>query len=299
MSRTPHPDLCGQELRYHVIVEKPAKKPTNYTNAWTEAKHLMYHHRWNLALGFGLMLISRVAGLVLPTTSKFFIDNVVRQGHTELLPKLAMAGGAATLVQAITSFANSQVISVTAQRAITDMRKQVMEHVAHLPVRYFDSTQTGILIARVMNDAEGIRNLVGTGLIELVGGLFTAVIALGVLFYLNWRLTAAILLVLAAFGGAMSVAFTKLRPLFRERGKITAEITGRLAETLGGIRIVKAYTAERREQLVFAKGAHKLFRNIAKSITGVSATGAFATLVIGAVGVLMMIVGGNSVVDRK
>jgi ABC-type multidrug transport system fused ATPase/permease subunit len=278
---------------------KSPKKPTNYTNAWTEAKFLMWQHRWNLALGFGLMLISRVCGFVLPTTSRYFIDDVVRQGHKELLPKLALAGGLATLVQAITAFANSQVISVTAQRAITDMRKKVMVHVAHLPVRYFDSTQTGVLISRVMNDAEGIRNLVGTGLIELVGGLFTAVIAMGVLLYLNWKLTTAILLVLAAFGGAMSLAFTKLRPLFRDRGKITAEITGRLAETLGGIRIVKAYTAERREQLVFAKGAHKLFRNIAKSITGVSATGAFATLVIGAVGVLMLIVGGNAVVDQK
>jgi ABC-type multidrug transport system fused ATPase/permease subunit len=246
---------------------KSPKKPTNYTNAWAEAKSLMHHHRWNLALGFGLMLISRVAGFVLPTTSRYFIDDVITKGHTYLLPRLALAGGLATLVQAITAFANSQVISVTAQRAITDMRKKVMEHVAHLPVRYFDSTQTGVLISRVMNDAEGIRNLVGTGLIEMIGGLFTAIIALGVLFYLNWRLTAAILLVLGAFGGAMSVAFTKLRPLFRDRCKITAEITGRLAETLGGIRIVKAYTAERREQLVFAKGAHKLFRNIAKSIT--------------------------------
>jgi ABC-type multidrug transport system fused ATPase/permease subunit len=277
---------------------KSPKKPTNYTNAWTEAKFLMYHHRGNLAIGFGLMLISRVAGLVLPTTSKYFIDNVITQGHTYLLPRLALAGGCATLVQAVTAFTNSQVISVTAQRAITDMRKKVMEHVAHLPVRYFDSTQTGILISRVMNDAEGIRNLVGTGLIELVGGLFTAIIAMGVLFYLNWRLTIAILAVLAVFGVAMSLAFTKLRPLFRDRGKITAEITGRLAETLGGIRIVKAYTAERREQLVFAKGAHRLFRNIAKSITGVSATGAFATLVIGAVGVLMMLVGGNAVIHK-
>jgi ABC-type bacteriocin/lantibiotic exporter with double-glycine peptidase domain len=276
---------------------KPSKKPTNYTNAWSEAKFLMYHHRWNLALGFGLMLISRVCGFVLPTTTKYFIDDVVNKGHIYLLPRLALAGGAATLVQALTAFANSQVISVTAQRAITDMRKQVMEHVAHLPVRYFDSTQTGILISRVMNDAEGIRNLVGTGLIEMVGGIFTAIIAIGVLFYLNWLLTTAILVVLAIFGGAMSVAFTKLRPLFRDRGKITAEITGRLAETLGGIRIVKAYTAERREQLVFAKGVHKLFRNIAKSITGVSATGAFATLVIGTVGVLMMLVGGTAVVD--
>ena len=191
------------------------------------------------------------------------------------------------------------MISVTAQKAITTMRKDVMHHVARLPVRYFDSTQTGILISRVMSDAEGVRNLVGTGIIELVGGLFTAIIALGVLFYLNWSLTASILVVLAAFGGAMAVAFTKLRPLFRERGKITADITGRLAETLGGIRIVKAYTAERREELVFAKGVHKLFRNIAASISGVSATAAFSTLVIGTVSVLMLTVGGKAIIAGK
>ncbi len=287
-------------LRYHRSVDpKPAKKPTNYTNAWAEAKLLMFQHRWNLTLGFSLMLVSRVAGLVLPTTTKYFIDDVINKGHVELLSKLALAGGGATLIQAATAFANSQVISVTAQRAITDMRKKVMEHVARLPVRYFDSTQTGILISRVMNDAEGIRNLVGTGLIELTGGLFTAIIAMGVLFYLNWRLTSAILVVLLAFGGAMSLAFTKLRPLFRERGKITADITGRLAETLGGIRVVKAYTAERREELVFAKGVHKLFRNIAKSITGISATGSFATLVIGTVGVVMMTIGGSAVVHKQ
>jgi subfamily B ATP-binding cassette protein MsbA len=268
----------------------------NYANAWPEARRLMWHHRRNLSIGFVLMLISRVAGLVLPTTSKYLIDNVVGRHQYQLLPWLALAGGCATIVQAGTSFTLSQVISVTAQKAITDMRKSVMHRVARLPVRYFDSTQTGILISRIMNDAEGIRNLVGTGIIELVGGLFSAVIAMGVLFYLNWRLTSAILVVLAAFGAAMAVAFTKLRPLFRDRGKITADITGRLAETLGGIRIVKAYTAERREELVFAKGVHKLFRNIAKSISGVSATSAFSVLVIGAVGVLMLTVGGRSVI---
>jgi len=172
-----------------------------------------------------------------------------------------------------------------------------MIHVEHLPVRYFDSTQTGILISRVMNDTESIRNLVGTGIVELVGGVFTAALAMGVLFYLNWRLTLAILVVLAAFGVAMSLAFTRLRPLFRERGKIQAEITGRLAESLGGIRIVKAYTAEKREEIVFSKGVHRLFRNIAKSISGVSATSSFASLVIGAVGVLMIIFGGRAIIQ--
>ena len=180
-------------------------------------------------------------------------------------------------MQALTSFALSQMLGVAAQRAITDMRKRVQAHVMRLPVRYFDSTQTGVLISRIMTDAEGIRNLVGTGLVQLVGGIVTAVIGLGVLFYLNWRLTVVTLVVLALFGGGMAYAFKRLRPLFRERGKINAEVTGRLTEALGGIRIVKTYTAEKREEIVFTKGVHRLFRNIAQSMTGVSATTAGST----------------------
>ena len=179
------------------------------------------------------------------------------------------------------------------------MRKRVQAQVARLPVSYFDSTQTGQLISRIMNDAEGIRNLVGTGLVQLSGSLVTAVVALCVLFWLNWRLTAITVVVLATFAGALSFAFKRLRPLFRERGEITARLTGRLAESLGGIRIVKAYTAEKREALTFARGAHKLFRNIAKSMTGVSATSAFSSLVIGAVGVVLILVGGRSVVNGQ
>jgi subfamily B ATP-binding cassette protein MsbA len=166
-----------------------------------------------------------------------------------------------------------------------------------LPVRYFDSTQTGVLISRVMNDAEGIRNLVGTGLVQLVGSMVTAVFALGALLYLNWHLTLVTLLVLAAFGGAMSYAFRTLRPLFRERGKITAEVTGRLNQALGGVRVVKTYTAERREDLVFTKGAHRLFRNIAKSMTGVSGTTAFSSVVVGAIGIVLILVGGRAIVN--
>jgi subfamily B ATP-binding cassette protein MsbA len=146
-----------------------------------------------------------------------------------------------------------------------------------------------------MTDAEGIRNLVGTGLVQLTGSILTASIAMCVLLYLNWKLTTVTILILGAFGGGMATAFKRLRPLFRERGQINAEVTGRLAESLGGVRIVKAYTAEKREELVFAKGAHKLFRNVAKSLTGVSAITAFSSLVIGATGIAMMLIGGNSI----
>ena len=244
------------------------------------------------------MLVSRVAGLVLPLISKTLIDEVIGKNRVELLSTLAWAAAGATVVQAITSFGLSQILGVAAQKAITDMRRRVEEHVMRLPVRYFDKTQTGVLIARVMNDAEGIRNLVGTGLVQLAGSIVTAVLALGFLLYLNWHLTVVIILVLAAFGGAMGYAFKTLRPLFRERGQINAEVTGRLNQALGGVRVVKTYTAERREDLVFTKGAHRLFRNIAKSMTGVSATTAFSSVIVGAIGVVMIIVGGNAIVAK-
>ena len=276
--------------------EDPAKKkPVDYANAWPEAKALIAAHKGRLSLGLVIMLINRVAGLVLPASSKYLIDDVIGKQRTELLVPLALAAGAATLVQAVTSFGLSQILGVAAQRAITDMRRRVEAHVARLPVRYFDSTKSGVLISRIMTDAEGIRNLVGNGLVQLAGSLVTAVLALAYLFYLSWQLTLANIFALGAFGFAMATAFSRLRPIFRERGKINAEVTGRLNETLGGIRIVKTYTAEKREELVFTKGAHRLFRNVASSITGVSAITAFSTAVIGIIGVIMIIVGGRAI----
>ena len=256
---------------------------------------MVWAHRRRLALGLVLMLVSRLAGLVLPASSKWLIDEVVGKGRADLLLPLALAAGVATAVQAVTSFVLSQILGVAAQRAITDMRKRVQAKVLRLPVRYFDSTQTGVLVSRIMTDAEGIRNLVGTGLVQLVGGMVTAAMGLTILFWLNWGLTTITILVLALFGSGMAYAFKTLRPLFRERGKINAEVTGRLTEALGGIRVVKSYTAEKREEIVFARGAHKLFRNIAQSMTGVSATTAGSTLVVGIVGVLMIGFGGRAI----
>ena len=276
-------------------MEPPKKKGVSASAAWREARSLLWAHRRRLTMGLTLMLVSRLAGLVLPASSKYLIDEVLGKGRADLLPLIALAAGAATLVQAATSFVLSQILGVAAQRAITDMRTRVQARVMHLPVRYFDSTQTGVLVSRIMSDAEGIRNLVGTGLVQLVGGLVTAVMGLSVLFWLNWHLTVITILVLAAFGGGMAYAFRTLRPLFRERGKINAEVTGRLTEALGGIRVVKSYTAEKREEIVFTKGAHRLFRNIAKSMTGVSATTAGSTVIVGIVGVLMIWLGGNAI----
>ena len=272
-----------------------ARRSVDYSAAWREARDLIWARAGRLSLGLGLMLVNRLSGLVLPATSKFLVDNVIGKQQHDLLVPLALAAGGATIVQAITSFSLSQVLGVAAQRAITDMRRSVQEHVSRLPVRYFDSTQTGVLISRIMTDAEGIRNLVGTGLVQLLGGLVTASIALGVLFYLNWRLTLLTIVVLAVFGGIMAYAFMKLRPLFRERGQINAEVTGRLGQALGGIRVVKAYTAEKREQIVFTHGVHRLFRNVARSLTGVSAISAASTVIVGLIGVVMIIVGGRSI----
>ena len=277
-------------------MEPPKKKKVSADAAWRESRALLYAYRWRLLLGLFLMLVNRAAGLVLPAIPKWLIDHALKEARTDLLLPLALAALAATIVQATTGFALSQLLGVAAQRAVTDLRRRVAEHVLRLPIRSFDATQTGILISRIMNDAEGVRNLVGTGLVQLVGGIMTAVVAIGVLFYLNWQLTSIIVLLLGAFGGGMAVAFTRLRPLFRERGKIQAEVTGRLTETLGGIRIVKSYVAERREQLTFTRGVHRLFRNVASSMTGISAVGSLTTTIVGLVGALMIMVGGRSII---
>ncbi|MBL8996661.1 MAG: ABC transporter ATP-binding protein/permease [Gemmatimonadales bacterium] len=255
----------------------------------------MRQHRTALGAGLALMLVNRLAGLVLPGSVKWIIDEVLTKGRLELLTPIAVAAGVATLLQASSSFALSQVISVAAQRAITELRRRVQAHILRLPVTFFDATQSGILITRVMTDAEGIRNLIGTGIIQLVGGLVTASLALAYLFWLNWFLTACTLGFLAIFGGVMAYAFAKLRPVFRERSKIQAEVSGRLGQAMGGVRVVKVYTAEKREEIVFTHGAHRLFRNIASTITGTSAIGAVSTVIIGAVGVLILTVGGRAV----
>jgi ABC-type multidrug transport system fused ATPase/permease subunit len=275
--------------------DKLPKKAVNYASAWAEARRIIWKSRWRLLLGSILLLISRLAGMVLPLSTKYIGDEVFVNQRYELIKWIALAIMIATLVQASTSFALSQILGVAAQRAITDMRRRVQAHIERLPISYFDSTQSGQLISRIMNDADGIRNLVGTGSGQIVGSVVTVVISVAVLFYLNWQLTIATLIVLLIFGGAMLYAFKVLRPVFRERGELTAQVSGRLGESLGGIRIVKAYTAEKREELSFARGAHRLFRNIAKTVTGVSAISSFSSVIIGAVAVIMIVIGGNAV----
>ena len=277
------------------MAEEKKKKKINYSGAWAEARKIIWNARWRLLLGSGLLLISRLAGMVLPASTKYIGDDIFTNKNYGLIKWVALAIGVSTLIQGVTSFVLSQILGVAAQRAITEMRKRVQAHIERLPISYFDSTQSGQLISRIMNDAEGIRNLVGTGLGQILGSVVTASISIGVLFYLNWQLTLATVVVLMIFGAALLYAFKVLRPVFRERGEITAEVTGRLGESLGGIRIVKAYTAEKREELSFARGAHKLFRNVAKTVTGVSAISSFSAVIIGAVAVVMIVLGGNAV----
>ena len=282
------------------MASTPSKKPKYDTKrAWAEARALLWEHRRSVGIGMALMLVSRAASFVLPLTPKYLFDEVMAKQRYELLWPIALVGFGATLINAITSFALSQIVSVAAQQAIAKLREDVQAHLIRLPVRFFDSTKSGVLVSRVMNDPEGIRNLVGTGLIQLVGGFVSALGALVVLLYLNWRLTSATVLFLAIFGVGMSIAFKRLRPIFRERSIITAEVTGRLTETIGGIRLIKVYTAEERERQVFKVGVQRLFANVAKTITGTSVTSALSVAVIGMVSVLIIIVGGRDLIAGR
>jgi len=271
------------------------KKKVKFSDVREEAWALIRAHRAPLLTGLVLMVIGRLASFVLPASSKFLIDTVLGEGRADLLVPLALAAGAATVVQAAASFGLAKVVSVAAQRAIRDMRAVLHAHVIHLPVRFFDSTKSGALISRVMNDPEGIRNLVGTGLVQLVGGVFTAVLALGVLLWINWTLTLGAIALLLLFAGIMAFAFRRLRPIFRQRWEIQEEVTGRLGEAMGGVRLVKVYTAEDREERLFSEGADRLFRNIASTITGTSAVTALSGVIVGGVGVLIMVVGGRAI----
>jgi subfamily B ATP-binding cassette protein MsbA len=276
----------------------PKGKPKYDTKrAWAEARALIWEHRTSVTVGLVLMIFSRAAGFVLPYSTKYVLDDVLPNRDIRMLGYIALAGLAATIVQSITGYALSQVVSVAAQQAIARLREEVQGHLIRLPVKFFDSTKSGVLVSRVMSDPEGIRNLIGTGLIQLTGGIVSAIAALGVLFYLNWRLTAATIVFLAMFGVVMSIAFKRLRPIFRERSVITAEVTGRLTETLGGIRLIKVYTAEEREKAVFGQGVQKLFQNIAKTITGTSLTGTLGLAVVGVIGLIAMYVGGRDVIN--
>ncbi len=250
-----------------------------------------------LAVGFVLMAAGRTAGLVLPASTKVLIDEVVAKSRNDLLAPLLLAIGAATLVQAATSFALAQLLSKGAQRLIAELRTKVQSHVTRLPVAYFDGQKTGNLVSRVMNDVEGIRNLVGTGVVELAGGLLTALLALGLMVTLSPVLTGLTLLFLGAFVAGLFAALGSLRPIFRERSKIHGEVSGRLTETFAGIRVVKGYHGETREDAVFGTGVARLLSNVLRTITGMSALSAGATVLLGGVGAAVMWVGTRQILS--
>ncbi len=272
-----------------------SKKKVRLRDVRREARELVVAQRGPLTLGLVLMVIGRLAAFVLPASSKFVIDYVIGEGRADLLVPIALAAGGATIVQAGASFGLARIVSVAAQRAIRDMRTTVQAHVMRLPVSFFDSTKSGTLITRIMNDAEGIRNLVGTGLVNLIGGFITATLALGVLLWLNWAMTIGAIVLLSIFAVVIGWSMKRLRPVFRERYQIQAEVTGRLGEALGGVRLLKIYVAEDRERGVFHDGVDRLFRTIATTITGTSAVTAFSTVVVGTISVLIMIVGGRAI----
>ena len=258
----------------------------------------MWRYRRTLAVGFVLMVINRVSSFVLPGTSKWLIDEVIGNDQMELLMPLALVAVGATIVQAGTSYLLSNVIGIAAQKAIMETRQRIHDHVIHLPARFFERHKSGELISRVMSDPEGVRNLMGTGIVMLVGGVLTAILALIILFVLYWQLTLIICVILATFGGFMAYAFRALRPIFRKRQKIRSEITGALGETLGGIWLVKAYGAEGREQGKFNDGVIQLFRLISKTIRGTSATVTLGTVIVGIIGALMIVLGGRAIAEN-
>jgi ABC-type multidrug transport system fused ATPase/permease subunit len=274
---------------------KAEKKPKiqRLKAVWPEVWKLMRPRRALLTLGLVLMAVNKLAGFVLPYSSKFLIDNVVGKHQLGLLKPLVVAVLTATVIQGITSFSLTQLLSKAAQRLIADLRQQVQVHVSRLPVAYYDANKTGALVSRIMSDVEGVRNLLGTGLVDFVGGILAAGIALVLLLKISVPLTLIAVGSLGCFAIALNQAFSTIRPIFRERGKINAEVTGRLTESLGGVRVIKGYHAEQREEKIFAAGVRRLLDNVMRTLTATSLMSLSASLLLGVVGAATMYIGGR------
>ena len=278
--------------------EQPKRKP-DLKKVLPEVWKLVRPRRFLLLFGLVLVFIKSGASLVLPYTTKFLVDRVFGQHHARLLLPLVGIVFAATAVQATTSYALTQLLSKAAQRMITELREQVQQHIGKLPVSFYDSNRTGVMVSRIMTDVEGIRNLVGTGIIEFIGGIVTAVVAFVILVRSSASMTLVLFAVLLVFVFILQKAFKTIRPIFRERGKINAEVTGRLTESLGGVRVVKGYHAEEREAGVFSAGVNRLLANVISSLTATSLLALSATAVLGVVGGLVMFFGGHEVLVHK
>ena len=259
----------------------------------------MRPRRGLLLLGFGLMVINRLSGLVLPASTKFLIDNVINKRQIHLLYPLVGVVLGATLIQAITSYSLTQTLSKAAQKLITELRSRVQEHIGRLPVAYYDSNKTGMLVSRIMSDVEGVRNLLGTGLIDFTGGILTAVIAFVLLFRISPLMTTIAFGLLMLFSLVLRRAFKVIRPIFRERAKINAAVTGRLTESLGGVRVIKGYHAEQREHSVFVEGVNRLLNNVLKSLTATSLLSLSAAALMGVIGAIVMLMGAHLILAGK
>ncbi len=278
--------------------QKPAKPKFSWKllpDVWA----LIKPRQGILALGFVLMAINRVSGLVLPASSKYFLDNVIGKKEAYLLTPIVLSILAATTIQGLTSFTLTQLLSKSAQRMITELRRQIQAHIGHLPVSFYDANKTGVLVSRIMNDVEGIRNLIGTGLVDFVGGLMTAVFALIYLLHASATMTGVAFSIILVFGLGISQAFKTIRPIFRARPKITGEVTGRLTESLSGVRVVKGYHAEAREEGIFSAGVQRLLDNVLKTLTATSLMSLSGATLMGIVGALMYEFGGHAILTAK
>jgi subfamily B ATP-binding cassette protein MsbA len=281
------------------VAKSPAtsKKPKNAWKNLPDVWALIKPRRGLLALGFVLMAINRVSGLVLPASTKYFVDNVIGKREVGLLTPIVLGVLGATVLQGLTSFTLTQLLSKSAQKMIAELRRQVQAHIGRLPVSFYDANKTGVLVSRIMSDVEGVRNLIGTGLVEFVGGLMTAVIALVYLIHTSVAMTAVAFSILLVFGFGISKAFKTIRPIFRARPKITGEVTGRLTESLSGVRVVKGYHAEEREEAVFGGGVERLLENVLKTLTATSLMSLSGAMLLGIVSTLMLELGGHKILS--
>jgi len=273
-----------------------AKPKPKFNRVWPEVKKLAKPRLGILGASFAIMIVNRVSGLVLPASTKYLIDNVMKNHQVNLLLPIVGAVVTATILQGISSYALTQLLSKAGQRLITELRMQVQQHIGRLPVAFYDENRTGTLVARIMTDVEGVRNLLGTGLVEFLGGLLTATFAFCYLIFLSVKMTLLTFGILILFSLVLQRAFKTIRPIFRERAKLNAEVTGRLTESLGGVRVIKGYHAEQSEANVFAKNVTRLLDNVISSLTAQSVMSLASTAVLGVVGSLVMYLGAKQVV---
>ncbi|MCA8961969.1 MAG: ABC transporter ATP-binding protein [Planctomycetes bacterium] len=271
-----------------------AKRPS--LSQVSTAMRLFVLPRWKLLLvGLALITVNRASGLVLPGSTKWLMDDVIGKRNTGLLPTVVGAVVIAVTVQAASSFALTRLLSVEAQKLIAELRARVQKHVLRLRVSFFDETKSGALVSRIMRDVEGVRNLVGTGVVQMVGGAITAVVSLVILLQIHATLTVVALIPLLIFGAVSLKAFSIIRPIFRERAAIHAEVTGRLTESLGGIRVIKGFNAEEREEAVFAQGVDRIFQNVKRSLTATSFVASAGAFLMGIASAILMFIGGKAI----